>query len=342
LRDLEKKYLQQEVMLRQNEKLATLGKLSAGVAHELNNPAAAAQRGAAQLMNAFTRLQEIHLQLGEMHLSPSQVATLMSLDQRAQERARKPEYLDALARSDREVEWEDWLTERGVANGWSAAPTLAILGYQQAELDSFLADFSTPQLNAVMEWLECSYTIYGLTEEIGHGTQRISEIVRALKAYTYLDQAPRQTVNVHDGLDNTLIILRSKLQSGVTVQRAYAPDLPMVDAYGSELNQVWTNLLDNSIDAMGGKGEISLRTRREGEWVVVEIEDNGPGIPPSIQANIFDPFFTTKPPGHGTGMGLNITHNIIVQRHKGRIDVDSRPGQTRFEVRLPLYPGTTS
>lgn len=342
LRDLEKKYLQQEVMLRQNEKLATLGKLSAGVAHELNNPAAAAQRGAAQLMNAFTRLQEIHLQLGEIHLNATQVATLMSLDQRAQERARKPEYLDALARSDREVEWEDWLTERGVANGWSAAPTLAILGYQQAELDALLADFSAPQLNAVMEWLECSYTIYGLTEEIGHGTQRISEIVRALKAYTYLDQAPRQTVNVHDGLDNTLIILRSKLQSGVTVQRNYAPDLPMVDAYGSELNQVWTNLLDNSIDAMGGKGELSLRTRREGKWVVVEIEDNGPGIPPSIQANIFDPFFTTKPPGHGTGMGLNISHNIIVQRHKGRIDVYSKPGQTRFEVRLPLYPGTTS
>jgi signal transduction histidine kinase len=166
--------------------------------------------------------------------------------------------------------------------------------------------------------------------------------VRALKAYTYLDQAPRQTVNLHDGLDNTLIILRSKLQQGVTVHRHYAPDLPLIDAYGSELNQVWTNLLDNSIDAMNGRGEIALRTRREGEWVVVEVEDNGPGIPTAIQANIFDPFFTTKPPGQGTGMGLNISHNIIVQRHKGRIDLHSQPGLTRFEVRLPLHSSTTA
>jgi signal transduction histidine kinase len=293
-------------------------------------------------MTTFTRLQEIHLRLGEMHLSEGQVATLLSLDQRAQEKAKKPEYIDALTRSDREVEWEEWLDKIGVDNGWVAAPTLATLGYQREELAALVADFSVAQLNALMEWLECSHTIYGLTEEIGHGTQRISEIVRALKAYTYLDQAPLQTVNVHDGLDNTLIILRSKLQSGVTVQREYAPDLPMIDAYGSELNQVWTNLLDNSIDAMGGKGEISLRTRHEGEWVVVEIQDNGPGIPPAIQANIFDPFFTTKPPGHGTGMGLNISHNIIVQRHKGRIDLYSKPGQTRFEVRLPLHPVAAS
>jgi signal transduction histidine kinase len=342
LRDLEKMYLQQEVMLRQNEKLATLGKLSAGVAHELNNPAAAAQRGAARLMTTFTRLQEIHLQLGELHLTRAQVTALLTLEHRAQEKAKKPDYIDALARSDREVEWENWLTDRGIDNSWIAAPTLALLGYSQDELAGLLADFSQPQLVAVMEWLECSYTIYGLTEEIGHGTQRISEIVRALKAYTYLDQAPRQAVNVHDGLDNTLIILRSKLLSGVTIQRDYAPDLPMIDAYGSELNQVWTNLIDNSIDAMDGKGEIHLRTRSEGEWVVVEVEDNGPGIPAAIQANIFDPFFTTKAPGQGTGMGLNISHNIIVQRHKGRIDLHSQPGLTRFEVRLPLHPSTTT
>lgn len=341
LRDLEKMYLQQEVMLRQNEKLATLGKLSAGVAHELNNPAAAAQRGAAQLMAAFARLQALYLQLGEMHLAAHQVTTLLAINHRAEEKAKKPDYVDALTRSDQEAEWEDWLADRGVANPWVAAPTLATLGYTQEELSALLEDYRGAHLAAVLEWLECSYTIYSLTEEIGHGTQRISEIVRALKAYTYLDQAPRQTVNVHDGLDNTLIILRSKLQAGVTVQRHYAPDLPLIDAYGSELNQVWTNLIDNSIDAMNGKGEMQLSTRREGEWAVIEIEDNGPGIPASIQANIFDPFFTTKPPGQGTGMGLNISHNIIVQRHKGRIDVVSKPGQTRFEVRLPLQSSTT-
>ncbi|MCC6455843.1 MAG: response regulator [Caldilineaceae bacterium] len=341
LRDLEKMYLQQEVMMRQNEKLATLGKLSAGVAHELNNPAAAAQRGAAHLMTSFARFQEIHLRLSELRLTQEQAAVLLELDHRALESAKKPTYIDALTRSDREVEWEEWLADQAIPDPWLAAPTLALLGYSRDELAALLAGFTPPQLTTVMEWLECSYTIYGLTEEIGHGTARISEIVRALKAYSYLDQAPRQMVNLHEGLDNTLIILRSKLQPGVMVQRDYAVDLPLIDAYGNELNQVWTNLIDNSIDAMGGKGEIHLRTRREGEWVVVEVEDNGPGIPAAIQANIFDPFYTTKPPGQGTGMGLNISHNIIVQRHKGRIDLHSKPGQTRFEVRLPFHPPTT-
>jgi signal transduction histidine kinase len=337
LRDLEKRYLQQEVMLRQSEKLATLGKLSAGMAHELNNPAAAAQRGAAQLQSLFSRLQQTHLKLSELNLSAAQRDALLSLDQLAQARAKKPAYLDALARSDREGEWETWLDERGIANAWQIAPNLVNLGYDQAEVAALVANFSPAQFAAAIEWLHCSSTVYSLVEEITHGAGRISEIVKALKAYTYLDQAPIQTVNLHEGLDNTLIILRSKLASGVTVRREYATDLPLIEAYGSELNQVWTNLIDNAIDAMNGQGEITLRTRHDGQWAIVEIEDNGPGILPEIQPNIFDPFFTTKPPGQGTGLGLNISHNIIVQKHKGRIDVYSRPGQTRFEVRLPLH-----
>ena len=151
-----------------------------------------------------------------------------------------------------------------------------------------------------------------------------------------MDQAPIQAVDIHDGLDSTLVILRSKLKPGVTVRREYAPDLPRIQAFGSELNQVWTNLVDNAIDAMNGEGKITLRTRADDQWVIVEIEDNGPGIPPEILPNLFDPFFTTKPPGSGTGLGLNISHSIVVQKHQGRIDVSSQPGETRFEVRIPI------
>jgi signal transduction histidine kinase len=336
LRDLEKAYLQQEVTLRHSEKLATLGRLSAGMAHELNNPAAAAQRGAAQLQTTFAHLQQTHLRLGELDLTQEQLESFLSLDELAQQRAKKPADMDSLTRSDREYELEDWLEERGVESAWEVAPTLVNLGYNCDALNTLVASFGTDQFRAVIDWLSATYTIYSLLEEIGQGTGRISEIVKALKGYTYLDQAPIQLVNIHDGLDSTLVILRSKLKPGVTVHREYAADLPQIQARGSELNQVWTNLIDNAIGAMNGEGQITLRTRRDETWVIVEIEDNGPGIPERIMPNLFDPFFTTKAPGEGTGLGLNISHNIIVQKHQGRIDIDSHPGMTRFEVRLPL------
>jgi signal transduction histidine kinase len=336
LRDLEKAYLQQEVMLRQSEKLATLGKLSAGMAHELNNPAAAALRGAAQLGTTFGHLQEAHLKLGELNLTDSQLELLLTLDKLARDRARQPADIDSLTRSDREAELETWLEGQGVENAWEVAPGLVNLGYDKDELTTLLADFSSSQAMAVIDWLNCTFIIYSLLDEIGQGAGRISEIVKALKTYTYMDQAPIQSVDVHEGLDNTLVMLRSKLKPGITVHRDYAPDLPHIQAYGSELNQVWTNIIDNAIDAMNGKGEITLRTRHDDRWAIVEITDNGPGIPEAILPNLFDPFFTTKPPGRGTGLGLNISHNIVVQKHKGRIDVYSQPGKTRFEVRLPL------
>jgi signal transduction histidine kinase len=180
------------------------------------------------------------------------------------------------------------------------------------------------------------FTIHALLHEIGVGTERISSIVRALKSYSYMDQAPLQEVDVHEGLDNTLVMLRSKLKSGITVRRDYASSLPRVPAFGSELNQVWTNIIDNAIDAMQGSGVVTIRTRRDGAWVVVEIEDTGPGIPKANLAKIFDPFFTTKAPGKGTGLGLNISHTIVVQKHKGQMTVTSEPGCTRFAIRLPL------
>jgi signal transduction histidine kinase len=335
LRDLEKAYLQQEVMLRQSEKLATLGKLSAGMAHELNNPAAAAQRGASQMQATVAHLQQSHLKLGELDLSDRQLESLLALDRLAQERAQKPVQMDPLTRSDHESEVEAWLEKQGVEDAWEVAPALANIAHDQDELTALAAGFTPNQFPAVIDWLNYTYVIYSLLDEIGQGAGRITELVKALKDYTYLDQAPIQAVDIHEGLDSTLVILRSKL-AGVTIHREYAPDLPRIQARGSELNQVWTNLVDNAIDATDGEGTVTLRTRSDGQWAVVEVEDNGPGIPEEVLPNLFDPFFTTKAPGKGTGLGLNISHNIIVQKHQGRIDVSSQPGRTRFEVRIPL------
>jgi len=336
LRDLERAYLQQEVMLRQSEKLATLGKLSAGMAHELNNPAAATQRGASQLQATISHLQQTHLGLGKLGLSDPQLESLLALDRLAGERARDPADLDSLARSDREHELETWLDGQGVKNAWEVAPTLASFGYEPGELQPLVESFTVAQFCAVIDWLNDTYNLYSLLEEIGQGAGRIAELVKALKGYTYLDQAPIQTVDIHEGLDSTLVILRSKLKPGIEVYRQYAADLPQIQAFGSELNQVWTNIIDNAIDAMKGNGEITLRTRYDDQWVIVEIEDNGSGIPEQVLPNLFGPFPTTNPPGEGTGLGLNISHNIIVQKHEGRIDIDSHPGKTCFVVRLPL------
>jgi len=336
LRDMEVAYLHQELMLRQNEKLATLGRLSAGLAHELNNPAAAALRGADQLRTAVAQVQDAQLHLGVLGISTTQHDTLVRLDRAAQERARHPIEMGAIAQSDRANRLESWLEEQGIERSWEYAPTLASMAYEIDDLAELRRTVTARRLPTVVAWLSNTFTIYSLLEEIAQGTGRMTELVKALKTYTYLDRAPVQSVDVHEGLDNTLVILRSKLKMGITVRREYAPDLPRIQAYASELNQVWTNLIDNAADAMEGKGEIIVRTRQEGEWVVVDVEDNGPGIPDPVQSKIFDPFFTTKPQGMGTGLGLNISHNIIVQKHGGAIAVTSQPGKTRFEVRLPL------
>jgi len=244
--------------------------------------------------------------------------------------------LPPLIRSDREAALEAALLDLGFENAWEIAPTLVSLGFDRPELTTLIGDFTSDQIRPVIEWLNDTSIIYSLQEEISQGASRISELVKALKAYSYMDQAPTQAVDIHEGLDNTLVILRSKLKSGVIVHREYAPSLPLIQAYGSELNQVWTNLIDNAVDAMDGAGELTLRTRQDGDWVVVEVIDTGAGIPAAILPNLFDPFFTTKPPGQGTGLGLNTSHNIIVQKHHGRINVHSQPGRTCFEVRLPV------
>jgi signal transduction histidine kinase/predicted CoA-binding protein len=324
-----------ELLLRQSEKMAQLGTLTAGIAHELNNPAAAAQRGANQLIDSIQHFQQTHFELSRLDLGEEQWAAIHFQEDQVRDKAQRPLDLDPLTRSDKEYELETWLDEHDIENSWEIAPVLVNIGFDTAHLDEMAVSFSGKELSALVGWLGATFSVYSLLAEIGQGASRISEIVKSLKSYAYLDQAPVQLVDVHEGLDNTMVMLRSKLKEGVSVRREYTPNLPRIQAYASELSQVWTNIIDNSIDAMNGKGEIIIRTRQEGDWVVVEIEDNGPGIPEEILPQIFSPFFTTKPVGKGTGLGLNITYNII-EKHSGEIKVYSQPGKTRFQICLPI------
>ncbi|MDP6452908.1 MAG: ATP-binding protein [SAR202 cluster bacterium] len=326
-----------ESMLRQSERMAQLGTLTAGVAHELNNPAAAVARGTSELQATVQKLSESQTSLGCLGFDDVQQLTLDTLTIDARNLATKPQTLDALARSDMEYEIEDWLDEHDVDDPWELAPTLVNLGYDTDKLNRLSGQFnSSNHLPAVIGWLSVNYDIHNLLSEIGQGVSRVSDIVKALKSYSYLDQAPVQSVNIHQGLDDTLLILRNKLKQGVNVIREYDDDLPEIEGYGSELNQVWTNLIDNAIDALEGKGDITLRTHQKDDMVMVDVEDNGPGIPKEIQHRIFDSFFTTKPPGKGTGLGLDISYNIVVQKHRGDLNLDSEPGRTTFQILLPI------
>jgi signal transduction histidine kinase len=326
---------QNESLLHQREKMAALGTLSAGLAHELNNPAAAARRASDQLRQALADWERATLELNACSFNPGQANTVHELRSEIVRRAAAPVVLDPIARSDRESDVQAWLEDRGIDQAWDLAPTLVSFGWDEAALSELAEDFSpTDHLPAISHWLAAGGAVYALLDEVGKSAERISEIVKSVKAYSYLDQAPVQEVDVHEGLENTLVILRHKLKQGVSVTRDYARDLPRIEAYASELNQVWTNIVDNAIDAMNGQGELALRTYAKDDSVVVEITDNGPGIPPKIQSRIFEPFFTTKPPGVGTGLGLNISYNIV-QKHLGQIKVTSQPGATRFQVILP-------
>lgn len=326
--------MQDQLLLQ--EKMASIGRLSAGMAHEMNNPASAAQRGASQAAEVFARLQEAQIELGRLGLYGSRLDRLRELDALAARRARDPIDLGPVERSDREAEVEDWLERYDVPSGGDLAASIVDLGITRDGLDELGRVFGDDGLPVVVEWLGLKSAIYALLSEIVVGTNRIVELVRALKMYTYMDQTPVQDVDVRSGLDDTLVILHNKLKHGVRVVREFDADLPLIQAYASELNQVWTNLIDNAIDAMRGEGTLTLRARRAGDRVEVQVEDDGPGVPADIRSKLFDLFFTTKAPGEGTGLGLAISRNIIVKKHHGEFELDSRDGCTRFTVRLPI------
>jgi signal transduction histidine kinase len=327
---------QNESLLHQQEKMAALGTMSAGLAHELNNPAAAAQRSASQLRDSQSRWLTLTHQIESAALQQDQAGWLDNFIQETTRRFGSPTRLDALERIDRVDELQTWLEAQEVETAWELAPAMVNFGWEVESLEALKKDLSPSLFALAAQWLGMCCLMMGLLSEVLQTTERISQIVHAVKSYTYLDQAPLLEVDVHEGLENTLVILQHKLKKGITVKRDYAPDLPRIEAYASELNQVWTNIIDNAVDAMNGKGEIKIKTYEKEQRVIVEIEDNGPGIPEEIQSRIFEPFFTTKAPGHGTGLGLHISHDIIANRHRGQLMVASQPGETKFRAVLPL------
>jgi signal transduction histidine kinase len=335
-RELEVNQLQQEVRLRQSEKLATLGKLSAGIAHELNNPATAGLRGSKKLSEIIPDLEKSLIRLGQSNLSEGQYEIFNNFKDQILERTKDPKRLDPIERSDREQEIGLWLESKRIPDHGELSALLAPLDFKPNDLSKFADKFSSAQFPDVLLSLCHIFLSQNLLAEIGQGTGRITEIVKSLKSYSYQGTASIQSINVHEGLNDTLVMLRSQIKSGITVERQYDEDLPHIEARGNELNQVWTNIIDNAITAMNGKGTLKIKTFRQDNWIIVQISDTGHGIPEDVKNKIFDPFFTTKSPGEGTGLGLNISYNIVVEEHQGEFKVVSKPGETCFEVKLPI------
>jgi signal transduction histidine kinase len=327
-----------ESFIRGREKMAALGTLSAGLAHELNNPAAAVVHALKAVVPALMELQRMNMVYGQRQIE--------AVHTRQWEQARDEGYetilndrLDLTLLNEREEQLLEWLEAYGVANAWNLAAQLAIGGVTIETLDTLTARWRndpTELRDMGVRWLALSFDVMSMINSGLRGAERIAELVQSMKAYSYLDRGVQQLVDVHEGIEDTVRIFSHRLKSGIEVQRCYDRTLPQIYAYGSELNQVWTHSIDNAIDAMAGKGRLKITTTRDGSYVCVEIADSGTGIPPEIQSRIFESFFTTKPVGQGTGLGLDIVRRIVENRHQGTISLSSQPGATCFSIRLPL------
>jgi signal transduction histidine kinase len=320
------------------ERLVALGTVTAGLTHELNNPATAAARATASLRERLAGFWDELAGLAEAGAAAGQLAALANLVGEATAGAEGPP-LSPLDASDREDELGGWLEAHGVEGAWELAPPLVAAGVDAAWLERVAVAVPAPALPRAVGLAATTWEAGSLLDEVGEAARRISALIGAAKQYSQMDRSPLQQVDVHDGLESTLTMLKHKLETGIEVVRDYDRSLPELPAYAGELNQVWTNLVDNAADAMegmDGRGRLVVRTARDGDRVLVEIGDNGPGVPDAAAAHLFEPFYTTKPVGRGTGLGLDICWRIVVQRHHGDLRFTSSPGDTRFQVLLPL------
>ena len=321
----------------QRERLNSLSTLAAGFAHELNNPAAASHRAVRDLRESIATKGRLAIELGKS-LSPKGLEALAALEERAVAWATSPPSLGPLEQSEREDEVVGWLDERGVEDRFLLAPAFVAAGLDLGWLEEVEAAMPHEALPFVLNYLGATVVVNGLLEEAEAGVRRVSDLVEAAKAYSNMDRAPLVEVDVNEAIEQTLAVLGYKLGPRVEITREYDPNLPRITAYGGELNQVWTNLIDNAIDAVDGDGCLRLRTTCEGDGVLVEVADDGPGVPEDLRTRVFEPFYTTKGVGAGVGLGLDISYRIVVGQHGGDIRVVSEPGDTRFQVRLPLEP----
>ncbi len=325
-----------DTVIGSRRRLLALGELSAGLTHELNNPAAAAVRATAALRERVAGMRHKLAFLAKKDIDPNLLEMLIDVQESLVKQVALAPKLTAMQQSDREDEVGDWFDEHGIDQGWDLADIYVRAGLTAPDLDNVLESVGDTFLEGAVRWLAYALETEMLMGEIEDSTTRISALVGKAKQYSQMDRAPHQWVDVHDGLDSTLVMLAGKIGPGIRVVKEYDRSLPQIPAYAAELNQVWTNVIDNALGAMNGEGTLTLRTWRVNDQVRVEIGDTGPGIPADIKQRIFEPFFTTKPVGEGTGLGLDISWKIVVERHQGDLRVESEPGNTRFEVCLPL------